>query len=129
MNELKFTDFVPSRAQSRDEKISVLKSGGFSFLSTFYRSKKIDNFQYVIIRYDKSNLAVGFYFTNNGSLPGVFKLFHKKNSAVTLSTSFWRDMGLTPENYAGKYSPQLFESDGKQTYYIVLQEVQHESTA
>ncbi len=121
--ELNFEEFTPSRSVNDEESISITKNGAFTFLSVFYRNKKIDQFGYVIISYDSKNKAVGFSFTNNKEKKGTLKLDHRKNnSAAIVSNSFWRVFKLNPETYKGKYSPHFLSQNEREIHYILLNE-------
>ena len=126
--ELNFQPFKSSRITPSKEKIGIRSSGSFYFYSSLYRKKKLHEFRFVQLNYDKTNKAIGFLFTNNEDLVGVLKLSHRGNSASVRSMPFWRETEIKAEDYQGDYSPQLITtSDGKDLHYILLSEGKNEN--
>lgn len=122
--ELNFIDFVPGRKSTTVERISIMANGGFTFLSAFYKKNNINTYEYVVVSYDANSKAIGFTFTNDKKRTGVFKLSHKNNRTIAsiVTTSFWRDFQLNPQDHKGKYPPHLYTKEGREIYYILLSE-------
>jgi hypothetical protein len=99
------------------------KSGGFGFLSGFYKKENLNDNSYVSLFYDEEKETIGFIFNNDKDYPGAFKLTKGKGSASVFPNSFWSGFSVDIGKWAGRYAPKqsLDEKLGK-IYYIQLKE-------
>lgn len=123
VKKLNFVTFEDFGGKFTSYKISLGKHGGFGFNSGFYKKEDIRKYSHVLLSYDKNNNAVGFRFTNDKNLRGVYKIIHTANvnSASVVVHSFFGAHGINYKEYADKYDPKEYSDPqmGK-LYYIIL---------
>ena len=122
--KLKFEKFTETGGKF-SYKISLNKSGGFSFSSGFCRKHNIkkERYPYVLLFYSKKPLAVGFSFLKEAT-KGAFKIsFSDSNTASVSPNSFMAAYELKPETYSEKYDPRQYRGEeGENIFYINLEQ-------
>ena len=124
----KFVQFEDTGKRIGTYAISISRAFGFGFLSAFYRKNNISTYKYVVLFFNKDEMAIGFAFTNDGETKGRFTITHSlsKTSAGVTAMTFFNRIGidkLSIEKYAKQY--KVYESVHQQfgkIYYIKLNE-------
>lgn len=124
-----FKQYIPGRKPSRTEQISVMKNGGFIFLSGFYRKNKTDQFKYTIINYDVDKNIIAFLCTNNGEKVGSMKISHRTNTGYVKAQTLWKDMGKDVSQYIGRYPVHHDVYQEADIHYICLSEKENENSS
>jgi len=104
--------------------ISINSAGGIGFLSGMWHKYNLQNMTYVKLFFsldNSKNPVLGFKFTQDKHLAGVYKLTLNRSSASVSPNAFWAAHGIIPENYVGSYAPnEMIDKDFGQIFYIVL---------
>jgi len=85
-------------------------SAGFGFGAGFCQKYQILKQDYVVLHLarNKEQIIIGFSFTKDGSLPGVFKLTKNNNSGFVGAHSFFNACDINFNQYGGRYTPNLY---------------------
>ncbi len=128
-SEFNFVAFEDAGGKFGSYKISLGEHGGFGFNAGFYRRENMKEYSHVFLSYDKSRKAVGFFFSNDSTIRGAFKISHGKNSGSVVVHSFFSAHFINPKDYAGKYEPNQYEDSklGKLFYIILERKGQNEN--
>ena len=122
--EFKFIPFEDVGSKFGNYTISLAGHSGFGFNSGFYNRENIKQYSHVLLSYDKTKKAIGFFFTNDSTLRGACKITHTKSkkSGSVVVRSFFTAHNINPEEYTGKYTPKEYEDPnlGK-LFYIILE--------
>jgi len=102
--ELLFEKFSGTNARL-DDRISITVNRAFGFTKKYFDDNKLSNFKYVVLFYDKKNMAIGFQFINDEKEPHKFTLIRSKQGygASVVATSFFKTYNLEPKKFRGKY--------------------------
>ncbi|MBI2601083.1 hypothetical protein HYW42_03955 [Candidatus Daviesbacteria bacterium] len=122
---MKFEPFQGKHKRFSRNSISITIVCGIGFNSGFYFRNKIENFDYVLLFFDKEQQAIGFQFLKDGKVPGVLKINHEPrgNSGSTSASAFFKAYDIDAKTSKGRYEPKehVDQKLGK-IFYISLKE-------
>lgn len=102
-----------------DTRISLTKSRAIRFPSGFLKINKLDNFRYLILFYDRENMAIGMQPVNKPE-KGAFKLTKEAGGAVSISAvSFLKSNNIDLNTYSGRYEWKEVNIKEIGTLYVI----------
>ncbi len=69
-------------------KVSIRKGGQMGFNNGSRRKFKLDDYEYVILYFDKENSKVGIQLTNDDNENGIIKLYKRELDVAVSAKSF-----------------------------------------
>lgn len=96
-------------------KVSIRKGGQMGFNNGARGKFKLDDYEYVILYFDKENSKVGIQLTNDNNENGVIKLYKRKLDVAVSARSFLDYYSISYDKTI-VYDPQWVE----ETKMIIL---------
>lgn len=118
-NELNFEKFT-GMGSKVSRKISITRSYSFGIPPAFFKENDIDNYNHVVIFYEKNAGVIGLNFNNAAE---GFKLVKygtgDKRGASFVARSFFNAYGLDSSKCKGRYSVEKIDKEGVGHMYII----------
>ena len=99
--------FESAGMKKGDSFVSISRSYAITLSACFTRKsdKSIKYATHIVLSYSKTNNAIIFNFTNDGDLPGAYKITKGVNLSIA-ARSFFNYFDLDATTYAGRYVPE-----------------------
>lgn len=114
-----FTRF-DNKGPTKDELISINKSGEITFSSVFCYNNKVFSYGYAVLFWDSEKKAVGIRFTNKKDEKGryVLNANSKRAGARISAKGFLKSNQIDLDIYAGRYDWKKYEDPYLGTLYV-----------
>lgn len=107
-----------------ENRITLTKSNSIGFPQKFYNDNLIKDYKYVILYWDKENMAIGIEFTNNEQETNKFSILHSKigyGGSIGVR-SFLKSNNIDPNIYHGRYTwEKVAINDNRSVFAIKLE--------
>lgn len=106
INSLKLEKFSSYKSKV-SRKISLTKSYSFGIPPAFFKEHEFEQYNYVVLYFDRSANVIAFRFMRDDS-EGGFKIIKygegDKRGASFVARSFLNTYGIDPKQYKGRYA-------------------------
>ena len=115
-----FQKFEKTNARQED-RITITTSNSIGFPTKFYQDNNLKDLKYVVLYYDKDDLAIGIQFTNSEEEKHKFTILRSNRGygGAVIATSFFKVNNIDPKIYHGRYEWERQNLEGVGELYVI----------